>query len=72
MTVIPKSSRRERMEQNIDVFDFHLSDEEMQELIDATPLMRIGKPEDVAHAARFFEQNTFTTAQVLGVDGGFC
>ncbi len=50
----------------------HLSDDEMQELIDATPLMRIGKPEDVAHAARFFEQNTFTTAQVLGVDGGFC
>ena len=50
----------------------HLSDEEMRELIDATPLMRLGKPEDVAHAARFFEQNTFTTAQVLGVDGGFC
>lgn len=50
----------------------HLSDEEMRELIDATPLMRIGKPEDVSHAARFFEQNTFTTAQVLGVDGGFC
>ena len=32
VTVIPKSSRRERMEQNIDVFDFHLSDEEMQQL----------------------------------------
>lgn len=50
----------------------HLSDEEMRELIDATPLMRLGQPEDVSHAARFFEQNTFTTAQVLGVDGGFC
>ncbi|MBP5570548.1 MAG: aldo/keto reductase, partial [Prevotella sp.] len=24
VTVIPKSSRRERMEQNMDVFDFHL------------------------------------------------
>jgi 3-oxoacyl-[acyl-carrier protein] reductase len=50
----------------------HLNDEELRELIEATPLMRLGKPGDVAHAARFFEQNTFTTAQILGVDGGFC
>ncbi len=49
----------------------HLSDGEMRELIDSTPLMRLGKPADVAHAARFFEQNGFTTGQVLGVDGGF-
>lgn len=49
----------------------HLSDEEMRELIDATPLMRLGKPSDISHAARFFEQNTFTTGQTLGVDGGF-
>lgn len=49
----------------------HLSPDEMRELIDSTPLMRLGKPEDVAHAARFFEQNTFTTGQVLGIDGGF-
>lgn len=50
----------------------HLTEEEMRELKDATPLMRIGKPEHVAHAARFFEQNDFTTGQTLGVDGGFC
>ncbi len=50
----------------------HLSPEEMRELIDATPLSRLGKPEDISHAARFFESNTFTTGQVLGVDGGFC
>ncbi len=50
----------------------HLTEEETQELIDATPLMRLGKPEHIAHAARFFEQNDFTTGQVLGVDGGFC
>ncbi|MCR4781108.1 MAG: SDR family oxidoreductase [Ruminiclostridium sp.] len=49
----------------------HLSEEEMRELIDATPLMRLGKPEEIAHAARFFEQNGFTTGQTLGVDGGF-
>ena len=50
----------------------HLNEDEMRELIDATPLMRIGTPRHVAHAARFFEQNDFTTGQVLGVDGGFC
>lgn len=50
----------------------HLNAEEMQELIDCTPVSRIGTPEDVAHAARFFEANTFTTGQILGVDGGFC
>lgn len=32
VTVIPKSARRERMEQNIDVFDFQLTEEEMQRL----------------------------------------
>ena len=50
----------------------HLDGEELKELIDATPLCRLGKPEEIAHAARFFEQNAFTTGQVLGVDGGFC
>lgn len=50
----------------------HLSEDEMRELIDSTPLMRIGKPEHISHAARFFEQNDFTTGQILGVDGGFC
>jgi len=49
----------------------HLTDEETRELIDATPLMRLGKPGHIAHAARFFEQNDFTTGQILGVDGGF-
>ena len=49
----------------------HLSEEEMHELIDCTPLMRIGKPEDVSHAARFLESSSFATAQVLGIDGGF-
>ena len=29
VVVIPKSVRRERMEQNLDVFDFTLTDEEM-------------------------------------------
>ena len=30
VVVIPKSTRRERMEQNLDVFDFALSDQDME------------------------------------------
>ncbi len=45
----------------------------MKELCDATPLCRIGKPEDVADAVLFFASNraNFITGQILGVDGGF-
>ena len=49
----------------------HLNAEELLELTDSTPLGRMGTPEEIAHAARFFEQNKFATGQILGVDGGF-
>lgn len=49
----------------------HLSEEEMGELIECTPLGRLGTPEDIAYAARFLESSRFTTGQILGVDGGF-
>lgn len=50
----------------------HLSREDIHELTESTPLMKLGKPADIAHAARFFADNGFTTGQVLGIDGGFC
>lgn len=50
----------------------HLSADDLRELADSTPLMRIGSPDDIAHAARFLADNRFTTGQVIGVDGGFC
>jgi len=34
------------------------------------PLGRIGKPEEVAHAALFLAENSFTTGTILDVDGG--
>ena len=42
-------------------------------LIEATPLCRIGTPEDVAAAVQFFASDaaSFVTGQCLGVDGGF-
>ncbi len=49
----------------------HLNADELTELTDSTPLGRMGTPDEIAHAARFFEQNEFATGQVLGVDGGF-
>lgn len=50
----------------------HLNKDELDVLKDETPLGRLGTPAEVAHAARFFAENAFTTGQILGVDGGFC
>lgn len=49
----------------------HLSDEDMAALCDETPLGRIGKPEDIAHAALFFAEADFITGETLSVGGGF-
>lgn len=47
-----------------------LSEEDMDALKEDTPLMRIGAPEDVAHAALFLWENGFVTGQTIGVNGG--
>ena len=49
----------------------HLSPDEMNELIEETPLGRLGTPDDVASAAVYLASAGFVTGQVLGVDGGF-
>ena len=50
-----------------------VSDEVMASLIDETPLMRIGTPDDVAKAALFLASDDaeFITGAVLDVNGGF-
>jgi len=50
-----------------------LDEETRQELIDSTPLCRIGTPEDVAEAVFFLasDKASFITGQCIGVDGGF-
>ena len=47
--------------------------EDIDAIVDETPLMRIGKPEDVAEAVFFLasEKASFITGQVLGVNGGY-
>jgi 3-oxoacyl-[acyl-carrier protein] reductase len=49
------------------------SKEEIQELIEQTPLGRLGSGEDVANAVCFLasDESSFITGQVVTVDGGF-
>lgn len=50
-----------------------LSDETLAELIDSTPLCRLGKPSEVAALAEFLSSDraSFITGQIIGIDGGF-
>ncbi|CAM2970843.1 SDR family oxidoreductase [Hathewaya histolytica] len=50
-----------------------LSDEEREELVSEIPMMRMGKPEEIANLAVFLasEQCNYMTGQILRVDGGF-
>lgn len=49
----------------------HLSEEDIEQLCESTPLGRMGSPFEVAVAVRALAENRFITGQVLGVDGGF-
>ena len=41
-------------------------------MLEAIPLKRYGKVDDIANAAVFLAKNTYITGQVLHVDGGMC
>lgn len=51
----------------------HLTDEDVQEIVDCTPMMRKGKGEDVAYLCEFLASDKagFITGQVISVDGGY-
>lgn len=50
-----------------------LSEDIFAELIDSTPLCRLGQPEEVAYLAEFLSSDRagFITGQMIGIDGGF-
>lgn len=53
------------------VISFDDIDNRAQAMIDATPMQRPGKPEEIAAAVHFFlTTTTFITGQTLAVDGG--
>lgn len=49
------------------------SKELLEQLVQATPLQRLGKPEDIAHAALFLasDDSSYITGAELTIDGGF-
>ena len=47
------------------------SKEDIQEIINETPLGKIGKPIDIAKCAYWLIEDEFTTGQVISVDGGW-
>jgi 3-oxoacyl-[acyl-carrier protein] reductase len=49
------------------------SEEKRKSIIDAIPLRRLGKPEDVAEAVVFLasDKASFITGEILDVNGGF-
>ena len=51
----------------------HLTEHEMTDLKEETPLEKIGKPEDVAEVALFLasQKADFITGQIIPVNGGF-
>ena len=56
----------------IEVPDWSLKEAYIDAMVAATPLGRIGQPEDIARAVRYLAspEATFITGTVLGVDGG--
>ena len=50
-----------------------LSDEDKVALCEETPVMRMGKPQEIAEAALFLagDKASFITGEVMNVSGGF-
>ena len=46
------------------------TEEEAKDFAEQTPLGRIGKPEEIAKCARWLVEDTFTTGQIISVNGG--
>lgn len=49
----------------------HLTEPEMEDLINQIPIGRLGTGEDVAKACYFLAENSYITGEVISVGGGF-
>lgn len=50
-----------------------LSESEKSQIVESTPMSRIGTPNDIANVCQFLldEKSSFITGQIISVDGGF-
>ena len=49
----------------------YLSKEELEEIINHTPLQKIGQPEDIAKCVNWLVEDEFTTGQIISINGGW-
>lgn len=49
----------------------YLSQEEINKIIDETPLQKIGEPEDIAKCVNWLIEDNFTTGQIISINGGW-
>ena len=49
----------------------NLSKEELKQLEEDTPIGKIGSPEDIAKCVKWLVEDTFTTGQIISVNGGW-
>jgi 3-oxoacyl-[acyl-carrier protein] reductase len=49
----------------------NLNMQEIQEIIEETPLQKVGQPEDVAKCVCWLVEDSFTTGQVISINGGW-
>ena len=49
----------------------NLTEKEENEVINETPLQKIGKPEDIARCVNFLIEDKFTTGQIISINGGW-
>lgn len=47
------------------------SKEELEQIKEEIPLYRIGKPEDIAKCVKWLIEDTYTTGQVISINGGW-
>ena len=47
------------------------SEEEIEQIKEETPLVKIGKPEDIAKCIQWLVDDNFTTGQVISINGGW-
>ena len=51
-------------------FAAHCNDEEKKRIVEAIPMKKIGRPQDIADAVWFLANSTFVTGQIITIDGG--